>query len=97
METQTWLSCYKFISAEDITILSVSSDDFLHALLKVAEQQMWSYSSYEKKKKSNSRARAEGVKILGVRSNMKQDCGFPVGQPILIYALVGGLVAGGIF
>ena len=30
METQTWLSRhYKFISAENITILSVSSDDFL--------------------------------------------------------------------
>ena len=29
METQTWLSRhYKFISAENITILSVSSDDF---------------------------------------------------------------------
>ena len=41
METQTWLSChYKFISGENITILSVSSDDFLHALLEVAEQQM---------------------------------------------------------
>ena len=32
METQTWLSRhYKFISAENIPILSVSSDDFLHA------------------------------------------------------------------
>ena len=29
METQTWLCChYKFISAENITLLSVSSDDF---------------------------------------------------------------------
>ena len=38
METQTWSSCYyKFISAENIIILSVSSDNFLHALLKVAE------------------------------------------------------------
>ena len=47
METQTWLSCHnKFISAENITILSVSSDDFLHAFLEVAEQQMQSYSSY---------------------------------------------------
>ena len=36
MVTQTWLSChYKFISAENITILSVLSDDFLHALLEV--------------------------------------------------------------
>ena len=52
METQTWLSChYKFISAENITILSVSSDDFLHTFLEVAEQQMWNYSSYLKKKK----------------------------------------------
>ena len=51
METQTWLSYHnKFISAENITILSVSSDDFLHAILEVAEQQMWSYSSYVKKK-----------------------------------------------
>ena len=37
METQTWLSCYyNFISAENITLLSVSSDNFLHALLEVA-------------------------------------------------------------
>ena len=48
METQTWLSChYKFISAENITILSVSSEDFLH----VEEQQMWNYSSCEYIKK----------------------------------------------
>ena len=40
METQTWLSrFYKFISAENITILSVSPDDFLHAFIEVAEQQ----------------------------------------------------------
>ena len=39
METQTWLSCHnKFISAKNIIILSVSSDDFLHAILEVAEQ-----------------------------------------------------------
>ena len=39
METQTWLSRHnKFISAENITILSVSSDDFLHAFLEVAKQ-----------------------------------------------------------
>ena len=31
METQTWLSRhYKFISAENITILSILSDEFLH-------------------------------------------------------------------
>ena len=49
METQTWLSRhYKFISAENITILSVSLDDFLHSFLEVAEQQMWNYSSYLK-------------------------------------------------
>ena len=41
METQTWLSChYKFISPDNITILSVSSADFLQAILEVAEQQM---------------------------------------------------------
>ena len=34
METQTRLSCHtKFISAENVTILSVSSDDYLHASL----------------------------------------------------------------
>ena len=45
METETWLSRhYKFISAENITIHSVSSDNFLHAFLEVAEQQMWNYS-----------------------------------------------------
>ena len=49
METQTWLSRHnKFISAENIIILSVSSDDILHAFLEVAEQQMWNYSSYLK-------------------------------------------------
>ena len=38
---KTWLSRhYKFISTENITILSVSSDDFLHAFLEVTEQQM---------------------------------------------------------
>ena len=52
METLTWLSChYKFISVENITIFSVSSDGFLLALLEVAKQQMWCYSSYVKKKK----------------------------------------------
>ena len=41
MEIQTWLGRhYKFISAENITILSVSSDDYLHAFLEVVEQQM---------------------------------------------------------
>ena len=34
METQTQLSCHnKFISVENITILSVSSGDYLHASL----------------------------------------------------------------
>ena len=34
METQTWLSGHnKFISVENITILSISSDDYLHASL----------------------------------------------------------------
>ena len=52
METQTWLSRhYKFISAENIPILSVLSDDLLHVFLKVAEQQMWNYSLYLKNKK----------------------------------------------
>ena len=38
METQTWLCChYKFISAGNITIFSVSSDDFLHAFLEVSK------------------------------------------------------------
>ena len=41
METQTWLICHhKFISADYITILSVSTDNFLQAFLEVAEQQM---------------------------------------------------------
>ena len=48
METQSWLSRhYKFILAGNITILSVSSDDFLHAFLKVAEQQARKKSSDE--------------------------------------------------
>ena len=33
METQTRLSCHKFISLKNIILLSVSSDDFLYALL----------------------------------------------------------------
>ena len=38
METQTRLSRhYKFISAEHMTILSVSSDDYLHASLEIAK------------------------------------------------------------
>ena len=38
MEPQTWLNRhYKFISAENITILSVSSNDFFHAFPEVAE------------------------------------------------------------
>ena len=41
METQTRSSHhYKFILAKNITILSVSSDDFLHAFLEVEEQQI---------------------------------------------------------
>ena len=84
METQTWLNFhYKFISAKNITILSVSSDDFLHAILEVAEQQMWNYSSYVKKK-LNSQVRAEGIKTVGVRNIKKQESDFSVGQPILI-------------
>ena len=48
METQTRLSRHnKFISAENITILSVSSDDHLHASL---SSQMCSYSSYSEDK-----------------------------------------------
>ena len=62
METQTLLNChYKFISAVNITIFSGSSDDFLHALLEVAEQQMWrSYSSYVRKKKLKIKFTGEG-------------------------------------
>ena len=67
METQTWLSCHnKFILAENITILSVSSDDYLHVILEVAEQQMWSSYVQKKKKNLNSQVKAEGIKILGV-------------------------------
>ena len=52
METQPWLSRHnKFIAAENITILSVSSEDYLHASLEVAEYQMWSYSSYSEDKR----------------------------------------------
>ena len=66
METLTWLSCHnRFISAKNITILSVSSDDYLHVILEVAEQQMWTYSSYVKIL-FNSQARAERVRILGI-------------------------------
>ena len=41
MKTQTRLSHhYEFISPENITLFSVSSDDYLHAFLEVAEQQI---------------------------------------------------------
>ena len=44
METQTWLSCnYEIISAENISILSVSSDDFSHAFLEVADIYIYIY------------------------------------------------------
>ena len=34
METPTWLTCHnKFITAENVTILSVSSNDILHDIL----------------------------------------------------------------
>ena len=57
MGTQIWLSRhYRFISVENITILSVSSDDFSHVFLEVAEQQMWNYSSYLKNIISGSRS-----------------------------------------
>ena len=56
METQTWFSRHnKFISAENITILSVSSNDFLHDFLEVKEQQMWNYSSYSENKIKRSK------------------------------------------
>ena len=46
MYSKTWLSRnYKFI-LENITIFSVSSDDFFHAFLEVAEQQMWTLTGY---------------------------------------------------
>ena len=48
METQTRLiRHYKFISAENITIFSVLSDDFLNAFFEVAEQQMWNYKLFK--------------------------------------------------
>ena len=45
----------------------------------------------------NSQVREVGVKILGVRRIKKQEWGFSVGQPILIYVLVGCPVAAAIF
>ena len=63
MKTQTCLSCHnKFISAENITILFVSSDDFLHAVLEVAVQQIWSYSSYVKKKFTGEGREAQNIR-----------------------------------
>ena len=72
METQTWLSCHnKFISAENITILSVLSNDFLHAVLEVADSKC-GICSYVKK---NSQVRAEGFKTVGIRKIKKQKVG----------------------
>ena len=50
----------KFISVENITLLSVSSDDFLHAVLEVPEHQMRNYSSYVKKKKKKKKFKFTG-------------------------------------
>ena len=56
MKNQTWLSRhYNFISAENITVLSVSSYDYLHAFLEVTKQQMWSYTSYLKNNEKNNK------------------------------------------
>ena len=89
MLIQTWLSCHKFISVENITILSVSSDDFFYTLYsKLQNSKCGVTVRMGKRKKLNSLARAEGVKILAVRSIQKQEWGFSVGQSILIYALV---------
>ena len=85
METQTCVSChYKFILPENIIILSVSSDDFLHVRLEVAEQQMWNYRSYVYEKKSSSQAKGKGIKTIRVRNIEKQGQEVPVGQPIPI-------------
>ena len=74
-ETQTWLSChYKFISPENIIILSVSSNDFY-----MLDFRLWSNKCEitvhmcTRKKKINSQARAEGVKTIGVRNIKKQE------------------------
>ena len=53
MEIKTWLNCHnKFILTENITVLSVSSDDFLHAILEVADQYMYIYIYMNMKKKT---------------------------------------------
>ena len=72
MEIQTWLRRhYKFISAENITILSVSSDDFLHAFLEVAEQQMWNYSpTTSRKARKKSSDETESIVIFSAEINL---------------------------
>ena len=63
MEIQTPLTHhYEFISVENITMLSVSSDDYLHASFKVAEQQMWNYSSYSEDKKKDKKQKVKNKK-----------------------------------
>ena len=61
------LSCHKFISPQNIIILFVLSDDFLHVRFEVAKLQMWNYSSYIYEEKKSS-VRAEVVKTIGVRN-----------------------------
>ena len=56
VSSRIWTRVAVYISYDDnqyttgtsgnIIILSVSSDNFLHAILEVAQQQMWNYSSY---------------------------------------------------
>ena len=64
MENQTWSSCHnKFISPENVIIISVSSDNFLYVRLEVAKQQMWNYSSYAyDEKNKNFKFQGEGRK-----------------------------------
>ena len=60
METQTWLSRhYKFISAENINILSVLSDDFLQIILL--------FCNFEKKKSSDE---TESIVIFYAEINL---------------------------
>ena len=73
METQIWLSRhYKFISAVNITKLSVSSDDFLPAFLEVAEQQriIICYSATSRKACKKSSDETESIVIFSAEINL---------------------------
>ena len=71
MATQSRLSHHnKFISAENITILSVSSDDYLHASLSLQSSKCGCYSSYSEDKIKEKKKKKKRIKNV-IRMKLK--------------------------